>query len=59
MEENVATAMAKNGNETEDIWMTEFQRIAGPDATLSVEAQAFLHALRMDRYAITSDKIRQ
>ena len=42
--------LAVNGNRTEAIWMQEFQRIAGPDATLSEEAQSELHTLRMQRY---------
>lgn len=45
--------IAQNGNRTEDIWMREFQRIAGPDATLSEEAQMELHNLRTKRYRIS------
>ena len=50
MEETRAVTLAKNGNKTEDIWMTEFQRIAGPDATVSDEAATLLHTLRQDSY---------
>ena len=55
-ENSAVVVMAKNGNETEDVWMHEFQRIAGPDATLSTGAQVLLHTLRMERYSISSDK---
>jgi len=48
-----AAAMAENGNETEEVWMAEYQRVFGPDATLSGEAQSRLHQLRMGRYAVS------
>jgi len=44
-------AAAEGGNEMEDIYLRELQRIAGPDATLSDEAQGRLHQLRRQRYA--------
>jgi hypothetical protein len=42
---------AQGGNETEDIWLSELQRIAGPDAELNAEAQGRLHTLRQQRHA--------
>jgi len=42
---------AAGGGEVEDIYLYEFQRIAGPDATLSEAAQTRLHTLRQQRYA--------
>lgn len=38
-------------NEMEDIYLCEIQRIAGPDAELTAEAQGRLHTLRQQRYA--------
>ncbi len=53
--DTVAVAMAKNGNATEDIWLSEFQRVAGPDATVSNVSATLLHTLRQNRYVITTD----
>jgi len=44
-------AACEGDNEMEDIYLRELQRIAGPDATLSDEAQSRLHQLRQQRYA--------
>jgi len=46
--------MCENGDQTEDIWLAEFQRIAGPDAELSAEAQGQLHTLRQQRQVMRS-----
>jgi len=40
----------EGANEMEDIYISEIQRIAGPDVELSEGAQSRLHELRQKRY---------
>ena len=44
-------AACEDANELEDIYLSEIQRLCGPDAELASDVQGKLHHIRQRRYA--------